>query len=80
MKGLLQGLVMAGIFAGGALAVSCTEQRPETGTFDTPIQDKYQPPEAEAAEPLPSREEWMEHPSSEGDEGARFNPEPERPE
>jgi hypothetical protein len=47
----------------------CTDQRPETGAYNTPIQDKYQPPKAEAAEPL--GEEWMTHPSEEGNEQER---------
>lgn len=69
MKNLLRGMVAGGLLTGGALAMSCRDERPETGTYNTPIQDKYQPPEAEAREPL--GEEWMNHPSDEPDEQDR---------
>lgn len=77
MRGLLRGVMAVGLLAGGGLGAGCTDQRPETGAFKTPIQDKYQPPEAEAREPLggderlrhPDQERWTagdEHPERAG--------------
>jgi hypothetical protein len=53
---------VAGLLVGGLLAGGCTrDEREGTGAFRTPIQDKYQPPEAGAANTRGPA--WSEHPS-----------------
>jgi hypothetical protein len=53
MKGLLRGLVAVGLLAGGMLVAGCAvEGESSQDAMKSPIQEKYQPPAADEAQPL----------------------------
>lgn len=53
MKGLLRGMWAMGLLAGGVLGAGCgkPDMGPQTDTHKTPIQQKYQAPTADEANP-----------------------------
>ncbi|HEX8700053.1 MAG TPA: hypothetical protein VF815_14510 [Myxococcaceae bacterium] len=69
MKGLLRGLVAVGLLAGAGLAAGCkVEGNLSDDGHKSPIQEKYQPPSADEAQPL--TDPRMTHPAREMDQEA----------
>jgi hypothetical protein len=53
MKGLLRGLVAVGLLAGAGLVAGCVSEGNRSDDANkSPIQEKYQPPAADEAQPL----------------------------
>jgi hypothetical protein len=69
MKGLLRGLVAVGLLAGAGLVAGCeVEGNTSQDAMKSPIQEKYQPPSADEAQPLGDPEKT--HPNREQDQEA----------
>lgn len=65
MKGLLRGMVAVGLLAGGLLSVGCGKE--QTGpNVQTPITQKYQPPEAKAGQQ--AGDQRKSHPTADDEE------------
>jgi hypothetical protein len=62
MKGWLRGVVAVGVLAGGVLGVGCkpADMGPRTDANKSPVQEKYQAPSADEAQPL--GDQRMQHP------------------